>query len=932
MQITSLLLSFLFALPIAAQTINPNQIRPATAQGQVMTTNNGVSTWQTGTLNINGVTCPLGGSCTISGGGGGITPGIGYTLPAYNSAGTTISSSGLAVDSTGNNLTVPGTNKIALEVAKGPTVNVVWFGADNTGTTDSTTAINTAVSYIESLPASANRPVLYFPAGRYTVGTSNTGYTALFTMPLGATVEGDSEGSTVINSLATHADTFFFNAASGSTCLSGSACFDVLRNMTISGTGHLGNNSAVEALNVIDFFMNHVLIQNFGGIGLSLQGSTERSLIDHVDISANNRAVMLEGDTNEDYFNRTNAINTGQDLGGWCYSRKNCTNGAVISGTIYPDYTPAVQLDGANIDWENSSIKATWPMAAMRIVSGSSIRVQNTYFEAFVAGYANPAIQVLGASEIGHTTAAITTSALTIPVDDAIYQPLYLADPATLSQLSAHSYVNGFTIYPPDYLAGDSTDLSSICTGGCTNIYRGTTETVSVNAFSADGAAHLFSRGSTAYAWPAGAVIEQASASTYGNITLANNHFESNQATNSTTCNDTTLLTTWKGSPSDVCAEILPGPVPDGYQIPIPSGSTVDSTNASISLYDNSLATGNTELNGRGWIKVGGNASVSLHNPPSYATSYLANTSLTNNTTDSIMYTTWPSGKIALGSWSDSGYGIFALPAFQYFEQDNVHLNQGSGGFNAAENLVLGNKCTDEIPSDGTTQPLTRACFTPTAWIYQKWSGSAWVTVYSVSPTATIPSNNITYAINPINTSSTYTIPAGQQFVHQGGTTATITLPAQVQGQVFVVENSASGAVTFQSPSASTIYGLNASGVLTNYGTSYTTSLQGSYIFEMDGSNYQLLVQPPAAATASIRTTSTFGVSGGVLANTCSTNTVAVTGLAATMAITVSPQAQLADLTATGQYVSSTEMVINVCNATTSTTAFPTTTFNVLAQ
>lgn len=67
-------LSVWFALPLAAQTVNPNQIRPATVDGQVLTTPiaNQAPSWQTPASGVSVATTP---PCTVNGGTGPVSSG-----------------------------------------------------------------------------------------------------------------------------------------------------------------------------------------------------------------------------------------------------------------------------------------------------------------------------------------------------------------------------------------------------------------------------------------------------------------------------------------------------------------------------------------------------------------------------------------------------------------------------------------------------------------------------------------------------------------------------------------------------------------------------------------------------------------------------------------------------------------------------------------
>ena len=333
-----------------------------------------------------------------------------------------------------------------------------------------------------------------------------------------------------------------------------------------------------------------------------------------MDISHARWPVVLEGDTNENYFQRVNVINSGRTQD-YCYS-VNCPNGKLItSGVWHPDPHSAVFLDGENVHWSDSSIKSTDAIGGIRLALGVT-SVTNSYIEGYPYNgqpRANHAIAAPGPVELGHTTSAISATALSIPVDDAGWQPLYVNNPAQAAGNGHHSYVNGYGIFPSDYLYG-SKDPSRAVPG----ITRGTMEAVTIAAFSGDGQAHLYARGKQPVAWPAGSIIEQTTPGGYGTLAIRSNHLNSidpgSNPSYTSGCSDTAQRTDWVSSPSELCAEIIAGWVPDGYMIPLPTQTYVHG-GFNLDVTDNAIYTGGTEQDGAGWIKVSGNADVFLGGP-----------------------------------------------------------------------------------------------------------------------------------------------------------------------------------------------------------------------------------------------------------------------------------------------------------------------------
>jgi hypothetical protein len=727
---------------------------------------------------------------TTGGGGGGAVGAVG-NIQASNGSGSNESSPNVKINTTSNTIQLLNGSSV---VATGPKVDVTsdQFGtaagcannADPTGTLDSTCAIQAAITYRNAyVTAHPNlgSPVIYIPLGNYTVGTGNTGTTAVFTLKYGTEVLGDGNTATQINSLATHATTMLFNGINGS-CNFTLQCQTVLRGVSLYGVGHLGNATAIEVFNIQNTMMDHIVIANYGGIGISLNGSTERSSFEDIDINNTQRPVVMEGDTNENYFRRVNPLFDGSDVSGYCFSVVNCTNGVPTTGKRSPDYRPLVQIDGVNIHWEDSSVKGVNIFSGIRIVSGEAITVQNTYVEGFTPGSNNVAIQIQGASELGHTTSAMTTTSLRAAVDDAIWQPLYVADPSLATALGNHAYVNGYVIYPPDYVSGDTTDLSSLCSGvsGCT-IYKGTTELVDMGSFNSDGSFTIYSNGrgesgTIAQAWPAGAVISQRGNSTYAGINLINVHTEANYDTAASTnnCDDYAIKATpWIGSNREVCKEIIVGPVPDGFYNPFPS-STAYSTVATsvtfngVSQYTAQPDSATTEQYGSGWIGVPSSGSINMLSESAAlqtTQTYPASSEMFNNTYAHVAYFQY-TGRTALGELIDQQWGIDDEPSSPYYEQ-----KVRPGNSSNLEDVIIGSKCWDIQPNDSsgtpTAQPLRRTCQFANGLYQQTFTNGAWVTI---PPTATV---------TVVNGSGT--IPSGYSdvylFNNLSGATAAVILP-----------------------------------------------------------------------------------------------------------------------------------------------------------
>ena len=579
--------------------------------------------------------------------------------------------------------------------------------ADRAGQLDSTCAIRNALRFAQANPVEGGGfPILYFPHGRYLV--AGTGYTAALTFNNAVSMMGDGAQSTTILNTSATAGSVAYNTA-GDCAHKPGPCFTKIEGITFAGRGHTSMGGLIEINNTAIGLIRDVVLAESGGIGLNFQGSSERWIVSQVEIDQVRWGVLTEGDTNEDYFDRVNVINNGQDLSHFCFS-VNCPGGRLISGgTWLPDPHSAVYLDGDNLHWMNSSIKSTANIGGIHLAAVTS-SVTHTYIEGFpYAGQprTNHAIELGGKLELGHLTQATGAADLQIPVDDAGWQPLYVNDPALAFVNGSHSYTPFFNIFPADYLFG-SREPSRAVPG----ITRGTLESVKVASFAGDGRAHLLARaqdGTKAVAWPAGSVIEQVPQKGYGMSRVESNHVNSvsevgDRAHYTSGCDDTALLTQWTSNPSRLCADIIVGLVPDGYGVPLPSQHFVGES-YSADIVDNVIFIGQNEAEGAGWIKIPGNGTVRLEEGDGPLGGFTpADTALTtyeNGITRLKVIQYGDTSAIALVN--DPAAGVSFSSQARFFHADV--LANGSLGHE-----YLGEQCWYPAPATSQQQPTSRFC------------------------------------------------------------------------------------------------------------------------------------------------------------------------------------------------------------------------------
>jgi hypothetical protein len=577
--------------------------------------------------------------------------------------------------------------------------------ADATGHRDATCAIRAAFAFAgaSGLPG-GGYPVLYFPHGVYKV--AGEGYGSALTLTKSISIQGDGAASTVILNTSPTAVTLTYLKAQDCSGNPG-LCPLTVQGLTFAGLGQTTAGGLIEIDSTPIGYMRNVAIAHDGGIGLNLQGSSERWHFEDMEISNVRWPVLLEGDTNEDYFDRVNVIDGGM-AGSYCYS-VNCPGGKRIEKGIWlPDPHSAVFLDGDNVHWINSSIKGTASIGGIRMAPTTS-SLMHTYIEGYPWGgqpRSNHAVAAPGKMEIGHLTAAISAASLDIPVDDAGWQPLYTNDPAQARVNDVHSYTNTYGIFPADYLP-KSTEPSRTTPG----ITRGTMEIVQMASFGGDGNAHLLHRGNVPVAWPAGSIIEQQPPNGYGTIRLEENHLNSvvsaTQGPFTSGCNDTTQRARWTSSASELCAEVIAGLVPDGYMVPFPTQDYVHQT-FELNIVDNSIYTGGVEQDGSGWIKVPGDATVRIDqgNEPlrNFADAETAMHSYSNGVTH-VQVVTYPGGPrpaSALAYVEDASAGVRFSPQDRFFAADVVRDG-------AVQHQASGQPCWYGIQS-GNAAPGQRTC------------------------------------------------------------------------------------------------------------------------------------------------------------------------------------------------------------------------------
>ena len=656
-----------------------------------------------------------------------------------------------AVPLAGGNMT--GTLRTPNTVTKLPRVDVrhpdFAGGADPTGTSDSTAAIQAAIAFAVANPLAGSNgaiPCVYIPAGLYVV--SNT-----LRIPSNLCVEGDSSQASVLQ--LTSSQTNLFTVYAG-TCAANEQCNGQISDLQLYGNGHTSMGTLLEVDGAVQFHIANVTMANHGGRGLQLNNNSERFRSDNLSISSVRWPVILAGDINESYFFNTQIISPGSTAERYgeeyyCYG-VNCPahsypypNQGLSGGPtpVSPDPHGAVTIVKAvNYSFYGGSIKSLKYMSGFRASGYGSIR--NFYLEGFPYSNEprlNAGIYVNGGVlEKTQLSGELPAAGLIVGVSDASWLPQYFE---LASDVGNNSYV-AYAIMPQDFLSG-STAPSQYDS----NIQRGQFELVQVAGFSSDGNMHIVTRnlsGSTYSGdWPAGSMIEEAPGEPHGAIDIQDSHIEAIQppgAGYADNCNQMGVLT---------CAEIVTGQVPDGFIVDPPGGALegIDGyTSALVTMKNLDMAAQSYPHSGE--IVVHRYSSLNFDGvyglPGQFETAETVGTSsklqLASITGGSYLTVpAYSNGESAQPTVMVPGAGIVWVPSNGLFTKYEQQFAQ-YGGYNQwmAGTKFANSYCWFDTPAVGSTQSLNRICFkgspgstSQAGYEYDVWNGTKWAVAFSVT-------------------------------------------------------------------------------------------------------------------------------------------------------------------------------------------------------
>ncbi len=471
------------------------------------------------------------------------------------------------------------------------------------GTTgaDDTAALQAAIAAAESAATSATYPqgtqVVRIPTGICKISGE-------LRVPQNITLRGMSRESSVIQQTSPTANAITVIGCSKA-LLGG--CEGGIYDLTIDGSGHTTTGSLLELDAIVSFSLQNMRLFNSGGRGIQINGGSERLDVRNLTIFMVRWPLILAGAIDESYFYDTRVMYPGLSADNYCYNI-NCVNGVYpASGPIAPDPHGAIYSTGGGDEgFYGGSIKPLQMMSGFKTVVSDTTTLDHFYFE---DGYVNAGVIAGGVMEWTATTAAMTTSSLSVSVQSTAWMPYYYTSPSDVATTQA-AY-NSFVMIPPDFLWG-STAASSL--GG--GITRGTFERVAVAGFAGDGNVYLGAggrgqNGTTAIAWPAGALVELVG-SGVSSFKVTNSHVNAQDAFSVMGAAGANLTRNCDNSGVNTCAEIIAGYVPDGRWVQQRGNAGDTSTGPTVSMNLSNISMFTGSVSGQGLLAVHSNVALTL--------------------------------------------------------------------------------------------------------------------------------------------------------------------------------------------------------------------------------------------------------------------------------------------------------------------------------
>jgi hypothetical protein len=430
-------------------------------------------------------------------------------------------------------------------------------------------------------------------------------------IPANITLRGVSKESSIIQQTSPTA-----NAVTVVTCTNPPpnnqppypGCLGGIEDLAIEGSGSATSGTLIEINTIVGYTLSDVRLFDHGGRGIQINGDTERMDVRNLYMQNIRWPLILGMDANENYFYNTRVMWPDETDAAYCYN-VNCVNGAYpTSGPIVPDPHGAIYIhEATNIGFYGGSIKSLQFIGGVKVFTGDSVSLDHIYFE---QGYVDAGLIAGGVAEWTTTAAAMTASSATVAVQNTSWMPQYFTTPSDVDLALYHAIP--YVIIPPDFAWGST--APSTLGGGIT---KGTYEIAGIAAFAGDGNLYFSTgargwRGTTAVAWPAGAIVEAYAGGGIQTLRVSNSHVNDQDAFSALGAPGANLVRNCDSSGVNTCAEIIAGYIPDGRWVQ-PRGSPGDvNTAPPVTLVLSNLAMVTGPAAGQGLVAIHSDVNLAL--------------------------------------------------------------------------------------------------------------------------------------------------------------------------------------------------------------------------------------------------------------------------------------------------------------------------------
>lgn len=383
----------------------------------------------------------------VSNGGCTSNPMVTFPAPQYRQDGSQATAQGLCIQGQtlvyisfpGGGYTASQTPTITGGGTHGATGTLELAGtagpADPTGKTDSSAAILNAIDHAQAMGVmSKNAAQVRIPNGTYRLDDT-------LRVPCDVTLVGDAENATILEPANNSANGLTFysvrdNQPNAWTCTGGARDLSI-----VTPNGHFYKATELAVLGSTGLNFNNIVIGGGGGIGINLEGGSERNSFHNISINTVRWPLVVNG--NENTFVKLNIASPGEAGDRWfmCTGYQytsNCVDGKYPSPEFRKGALVSAAADGSTArfyvkgDYGNRMPQGVSPIiAGMRFVvagtSGSNLNGTYTVTKLFQNVRSGPGGQCTSDSPCFEVEAQSTQNG-TANVTNATWKPAILPD------------------------------------------------------------------------------------------------------------------------------------------------------------------------------------------------------------------------------------------------------------------------------------------------------------------------------------------------------------------------------------------------------------------------------------------------------------------------------------------------------------------------